>query len=49
MSSAAHNLADFESVFRHEATHAQSWTTRQLLYMDKLDTDEARHTISDDQ
>jgi hypothetical protein len=49
MSSAARNLADFESVFRHGATHAQYWATGQLLYADKLDTDKARHTINDDE
>ena len=42
MFSPAFNLADFESVFQHEATHARYWATGQLVYMDKLDTDEAR-------
>jgi hypothetical protein len=42
MFATAYNFADFESVFQHEATHARYWATGQLLYMDKLDTDEAR-------
>ncbi len=42
MFSPAFNFADFESVFQHEATHARYWATGQLVYMDKVDTDEAR-------
>lgn len=42
MFSPSYNFADFESVFQHEATHARYWATGQLVYMDKVDTDEAR-------
>jgi hypothetical protein len=42
MFSPAYNFADFESVFHHEATHARYWATGQLVYMDKVGTDEAR-------
>jgi hypothetical protein len=42
MFSPAYNLADFESVFQHEATHARYWATGELVYMDKVDTDQAR-------
>ena len=38
----AFNVADFESVLQHEATHARYWATGRLTYMDKVDTDEAR-------
>jgi len=37
-----YNVADFESVLQHEASHARYWATGRLTYMDKVDTDEAR-------
>ncbi len=42
MFSPAFNVADFESVLQHEATHARYWATGRLTYMDRVDTDEAR-------
>jgi len=36
------NVADFESVLQHEATHAKYWATGRLTYMDRVDTNEAR-------
>ena len=42
MFSSAYNFADFESVFQHEATHARYWATGRLVYMEKVDTDDAR-------
>ena len=42
MFSPAFNVADFESVLQHEASHARYWATGRLTYMDKVDTDEAR-------
>jgi len=42
MFSPAYNVADFESVLHHEATHARYWATGRLTYMDGVDTDEAR-------
>jgi hypothetical protein len=42
MFSPGFNVADFESVLQHEATHARYWATGRLTYMDRVDTDEAR-------
>jgi hypothetical protein len=42
MFSSAFNIADFESVLQHEATHARYWATGRLTYMERVDTDEAR-------